>query len=174
VPRADSPRGPRPHSTWRTLCRVLHRTKSKMCAKPSGCTLLPSLCCDAAQREYRDYHATPSPPGVRVRVVIGPQSLLQSLSQAERDLSFRNGVIGMTTARGSWRRGLDGAWRNSRKRRVLNVTLTPSWVSPARQPHVHAVQQWRRGALPIANTWAARHHTSPQGAAGDHGEQRVW
>ena len=35
------------------------------------------------------------------------------------------------------------------------------WDSPARQPNGHAAQQWRRGALPIANAWAARYHTSP-------------
>ena len=156
-----------------TLRRALHQTKSKMRARPPGCAPLPSLCGDAAQREYRDYRAIPSLPGTHVRGMIGPQSLLQSLSQSERDLSYRNGVSGMAAARGSRRRGLERCWRNSRKRRVLNVTLTHSWVSPARQPHVHAVQQWRRGALPIANTWAARHQTSPQGAAGDHGGQRA-
>src|SRR5215813_2705054 len=40
------------------------------------------------------------------------------------------------------------------------------WDSPARQPNVLAAQQSRRRAFPIAHTWAAQHHTSPQGAAG--------
>ena len=125
-----------------TLRRALHRTKSKMCARPPGCSPLPSLCGDAVQREYRDSRAIPSPPGTHVRVVIGPQSLLQSLSQTERYLSFRNGVIGMAAARVSEERP-GRCWRNSRKRRVLNVTLTHSWMSPARQPNVHAAQQSR-------------------------------
>src|SRR5438128_10075895 len=46
-------------------------------------------------------------------------------------------------------------WRNSRKRRVLNVTLTDFQGSPTRQPDAHAVQQSRRVALPIANTLTA-------------------
>src|SRR5215510_10067889 len=43
-----------------TLCRVLHRTKGKMCARPPGYSLLPFLCGDAAQREYRDHCVMPS------------------------------------------------------------------------------------------------------------------
>jgi hypothetical protein len=41
----------------------------------------------------------PSSPGTHVYGMAGPQSLLQSLSQSERDLSFRNWVIGMAAVR---------------------------------------------------------------------------
>src|SRR5262249_25917102 len=93
------------------------------------------------------------------------ESLLQSISQTERYLSFRNRVIGRAVQgfRQERRRRFE---RNSRKWQILNVTLTHFWMSPARQPNGHAAQQSRRRAFPIAKTWAARHHTSPQDAAG--------
>src|SRR6266702_8828949 len=94
-----STQGTAPSWHQEPLRRALHRTKSKMCARLPGCSPLPSLCSDAAQREYRNYRAMPSPPGTHVYGMIGPQSLLQSLSQSERDLSFRNWVIGMAAVR---------------------------------------------------------------------------
>ena len=75
------------------------------------------------------------------------ESLLQSISQTERYLSFRNRVIGIAV-QGFRQERPRRCGRNSRKRRILNVTLTHFWMSPARQPNGHAAQQSRRRALP--------------------------
>src|SRR5215471_6697069 len=78
-----------------TRYRVLHWTKSKMYTRPSwirsATIALRRRCSARIQGPLRHAFASCYPYSCRDRA----ETLLQSISQTERYLSFRNGVIGM-------------------------------------------------------------------------------